>query len=80
MKECLFNTFSENCCAYCGYHKCSVTVKQMRQKECLSKQCKHLVKNEDHQYWRQRAVMKQRRRNRKQAINEYVSNIKGDVV
>ena len=37
MKECLFNTNSNNVAAYCRYHKCYMTVRQMRCKECLKK-------------------------------------------
>ena len=71
MKECLFNTHSDNVAAYCRYHKCNMTVKQMRCKNCLGKNCWYLVKNENHQYWRQREVMKQKRKDRKKMINEY---------
>ena len=73
MKECLFNTYSNNCCAYCKLHKCSMTAKQMKKKECLKKQCWHLVKNEGHQYWLQREAIKKKRKSRKQAINNYVN-------
>lgn len=73
MKACLFNTCSDNVAAYCKYHRCYMTVKQMRCKNCLGKQCHYLVKNEDHQYWKQREVTKQKRKDRKRAINEYVS-------
>lgn len=73
MKTCLFNTHSDNVAAYCKYHHCCMTVKQMRCKNCLGKQCHHLVKNEEHQYWHQREVTKQKRKDRKMAINEYVS-------
>lgn len=73
MKECLFNTFSDNCCAFCLHHHCSMTVKQMRAKGCLQKECWHLVKNEDHEYWRQRERTKQKRKARKQAIDEFVA-------
>lgn len=73
MKECLFNSQSDNCCAYCQRHRCSMTARQMKAKNCLQKQCWHLVKNEEHPYWRQRENMKQKRKNRKQAINEYVN-------
>ena len=72
MKACLFNTCSDNVVAYCKYHKCNMTTKQMKCKNCLGKQCWHLVKNEDHQYWRQRESMKQKRKDRKKKINEYV--------
>ena len=71
--ECLFNTQSNNVVAYCKYHAAGMTVKQMRCKNCLGKQCYHLIKNETHDYWRQRAKVKQYRQARKQAINEYVA-------
>lgn len=70
MNKTLYNGCSDNCCAYCKLHQCSITVKQMKQKECLQKQCWHLVKNEEHQYWRQREVMKQKRKDRKTRINQ----------
>lgn len=73
MKNCLFNTHSDNVAAYCRYHHCSMTVKQMRCKNCLAKQCHYLVKNEDHQYWKQREMTKQKRKDRKQMINDYVN-------
>ena len=72
MNKTLYNGCSDNCCAYCKFHQCSMTVKQMKQKECLQKQCWHLVKNEEHQYWRQREVMKQKRKARKARINDYL--------
>lgn len=73
MKTCLFNTQSNNVVAYCSYHHCGMTVKQMKCKECLQKQCYYLKKNEEHQYWKQREMVKQKRKSRKQAINAYVS-------
>lgn len=73
MKTCLFNTQSNNVVAYCAYHRCCMTVKQMKCKDCLQKQCYYLKKNEEHQYWKQREMAKQKRKNRKQAINEYVN-------
>lgn len=76
MQECLFNSYSNNCCAYCRHHHCSMTVKQMKAKGCLQKQCWHLVKNEQHQYWQQRETIKQKRKDRKFMLDEYVKNIK----
>ena len=73
MQECMFNSYSNNCCAYCRHHHCSMTVKQMKAKGCLQKQCWHLVKNEQHAYWRQREVIKEKRKQRKQFINDYVN-------
>lgn len=73
MKECLFNTNSNNVAAYCRHHHCGMTVKQMRCKDCLKKQCRYLIKNNEHQYWKQREMTKQKRKNRKQMINDYVN-------
>lgn len=73
MKECLFHTRSDNVVGYCRYHRCGMTVKQMRCKNCLQKQCRHLVKNEEHQYWRQRELVKQKRKIRKQMIDELIA-------
>jgi hypothetical protein len=73
--ECLFHTESKNVAAYCKYHKCGMTVKQMKCKNCLGKQCYYLVKNEQHDYWRQRSVIKQKRIERKNEINMYIESI-----
>ena len=75
MEKTLYNGYSDNCCAYCKLHNCGMTAKQMKQKECLRKQCWHLVKNKNHQYWRQREAIKQKRNNRKTAITHYVINL-----
>ena len=68
MKKTLYNCYSDNCCAYCKLHGCSMTVKQMKKKECLKKQCFHLQKNENHDIWRQRERMKEIRKERKLAL------------
>ena len=77
MKECLFHSYSNNVAAYCRYHDAAMTVKQMKCKNCLDKQCKHLVKNENHSYWKQREVVKQKRKLRKQMIDNYVATVQG---
>lgn len=61
----MFNSQSDNWCAYCKYHNCAMTYKQVRIKECLQKQCWHLTKREEHQVWRQRELVKQKRKARK---------------
>lgn len=71
MDQCLYNTCSNNVAAYCRYHKLSMTVKQIRCKNCLGKECKHLQKNEKHSWWKQRDVAKERRLARKNAATEY---------
>ena len=52
-------------CGFCQHHHCYLTVKQLRQHECLKKQCNYLRKNESHDWWRQRSVMKQKRKEKK---------------
>lgn len=74
MEMCLFNTCSNNVVAYCKYHRCGMTVKQMKCKNCLGKNCWHLQKNEEHSYWKQREITKQKRQDRKQALKEYVNS------
>ena len=68
MQKTLFNGHSNNCCAYCKLYQCAMTVKQMKAKECLNKHFYHLVKNEEHQIWKQRARAKALRKERKMAI------------
>ena len=68
MKDCLFNTQSDNIAAYCKYHHCYMTVKQIKRKNCLRKQCGHLVKNEAHPWWNQREATKKKRKERKEAL------------
>lgn len=53
-------------CGYCVHHHKYLTVKQVRQHNCLGKQCWYLKKNESHDWWRQREVMKQKRKERKE--------------
>lgn len=46
-----------NCAAWCKYHHCHLTIKQIKQKQCLRKQCVYLDKLE-HPYWRKREEIK----------------------
>lgn len=58
-------------CGYCRHHHKFLTVKQLRQHECLQKQCFHLYKNEQHNWWKQREVMKQKRKEKKDRYKAY---------
>ena len=77
MGKCLFNNYSDNVVGYCKFHKCGITVKQMKCKECLRKECWYLEKNEDHPYWRQREAMKNKRKLRKESNNKYMESVYG---
>ena len=50
-----------NPAGYCTLHNGSLTPKEIKRKGCLGKQCRHLVKNEEHEYWKQRERDKQRK-------------------
>ena len=58
-------TFSR-CVGYCQFHHVFLTAKQLKGKKCLSKQCHYLVKTEN-QFWTNRAIIKKRRQERKEA-------------
>ena len=55
-------------CGFCTHHHCYLTVKQLRQHECLKKQCNYLRKNDEHNWWHQRDVIKQKRKEKKSLI------------
>ena len=78
MAECLYNTYSHNIAGYCKHHHCAMTVKQIKTKNCLGKNCWYLRKNENHDWWKQREVMKQKRKDRKTSINQLVTSINND--
>lgn len=61
----LYGTVARSPCAYCKLHHCSLTYKQIKGRECLGKQCRHLQKY-DHEVWRQRDLQKQRKKANKQ--------------
>lgn len=63
--QCMYGAESDNVCAYCRKHRKCMTVKQVKTKECLRKQCWYLVKYEEHSWWRQREIMKAKRKARK---------------
>lgn len=73
--ECLYGTHSDNICVICKFHSVGLTVRQLKNRECLKKQCHYLVKNETHDYWRQRAVTKQRRIDRKERLYGGIKNV-----
>ena len=76
--KCLYNTYSDNAAGYClnPKHPYGMTPRQIECKNCLGKQCKDLKRNEEHPWWRQREAQKQKRKQRKERIDNYVNNIK----
>lgn len=71
MLQSLYNTqiSDHHAVGYCKRHHCHLSATQLKRKECLKKQCNHLDKCE-HEYWRQREIIKQKRLERKnKAVN-----------
>ena len=64
--ETLNNMYAKKPCAYCRLKDCSLTVKQVKAKECLKKQCWYLVKY-DHEWWKQREAIKKKKKEHKKA-------------
>lgn len=61
MEKSIYGGKTKNPAAYCALHNGTLSVKEMKKKQCLGKQCRHLRKNEQHEYWNQRLLMKARK-------------------
>jgi hypothetical protein len=75
MLQGLYNTeiSEKRVVGYCRRHHCYVSSTQLKQKECLKKQCNHLEKHE-HEFWRQRELKKIKK---KENRNIYLGGIQG---
>lgn len=60
----------ERCVGYCYYHKKWVTAKQMGRKGCIQKHCGAFEVREAHPVWEQRRKAKEKRKERKEWLNE----------
>lgn len=49
---------SNKAVGYCRRHGCYLTCNTLKKHGCLGKECHHLDKCEDHDYWRQREQKK----------------------
>lgn len=58
----------EKACGWCAYHKKHLTVKQLKAHNCLQKNCNKLIKYENHEWWRQRALLKEKKKLNKQIM------------
>lgn len=65
LKYTIFGNEAKNPVAYCTLHHGALTTKQMKLKGCLCKQCWHLRKNEEHEYWRQREIKKAKKKGKR---------------
>lgn len=61
-------------CGYCTLHRYVLSVSQMKQKNCLGKQCRHFDRR-PHPYWEEREKTKEKRRARKARLEEEYQRI-----
>lgn len=54
--------------AYCNLHKCVLSMKQMRGKECIQKSCWHM-RRLDHPYWETRQDRRRMRKERRARLH-----------
>ena len=64
--HCLLGGSYENNIGYCKLHRCNVTAKQMKNRKCLQKGCRHFRKHLNHPYWVEREAAKAEKKRRKQ--------------
>lgn len=56
---------SKNPVGWCCLHRFTLSVKQMKRKRCLVKDCRHFRKKREHDYWKAKERAKQARKERK---------------
>ena len=69
VRRVLSGTSSSNTCAYCAFHHCSLTPKQLKKQKCLAKNCNALIRHE-HPMWAEREERKALRKARKKRLEE----------
>lgn len=57
-----------NAIGYCRKHGAHLTVKSMKQHECLKKGCFHLKKHEENPYWEEREKLRLEKKNKKKVM------------
>lgn len=65
MYRSIFGHLINNPAAYCKHHRGYLSVKQIKNKQCLGKCCRHFRKIEDHEWWTQRENIKKMKQQRK---------------
>lgn len=65
MYRSIFGHLINSPAAYCRYHRGYLSVKQIKNKKCLDKRCRHFRKIEDHEWWTQREEVKKMKQQRK---------------
>lgn len=70
----IFGRYCRNPCGFCFYHKKLLTVKQLKAKRCLQKECGALYRYQTHPFWAQREKVKELRDERKREKDAYYNN------
>ena len=75
---------SSNPVGYCTYHKATLSVNQLKSKECLQKKCRRLIKY-NHEYWNQleqkkQAKQKLKEKKKKEEKMEKEKELRSDIV
>lgn len=69
--HCSIGGSRKNNIGYCKLHRCNVTLKQMKNRKCLTKACKHFRRHEGHPYWQKRKEIEESKRIKKELQNAY---------
>lgn len=70
-------TEKSNCCGFCKMKHKYLTVRQMKTKQCLGKQCNALAKIEEHPFWE---IRDQKLKEKKMARKGFVLSTERKVV
>ena len=63
--------YVDNPPAYCVLHKCHLSMRNIRKRRCIEKQCFHMKKLE-HPYWEYMEIMKKKRKERRESRKELI--------
>ena len=66
MQQTLYGTMARTSqlVGFCYRHHAGITVRQLKRKRCLAKQCNALKRYENHPYWQQRLAAKEKKKRR----------------
>lgn len=68
------------CVGFCYRHSLYIRVKDLKMHQCLGKQCKHLLKNDSHFFWKQREKKLKEKKDSKTDWDRRVQNLIDGVV
>lgn len=63
---CNLGTSPTKVCAYCLYHKSTMSQRQMKRRKCEKKQCHALKPRMEHPYWKKKEESRRLRKEKKE--------------